>query len=70
MIAIIRAPKNIIGADMKAMRATEDAFAPGGQKGAIAVKHRDGMCAAAENKDAVLAIDGDRCDFLETPTLW
>jgi predicted ribosome-associated RNA-binding protein Tma20 len=55
---------------MKAMRATEDAFAPGIQEFTFAVKHGDRMCAAAENKDTVLAINGDRCDFLETPTLW
>jgi hypothetical protein len=70
MIAIIRAPKNIVRADMEAMGAAENAFAPGGQEFAVAVKHRDRMRAAAENKDTVLAINGDRCDFLETPTLW
>jgi hypothetical protein len=69
MIAIICAPKNIVRPYMQTMGPAEDAFAPGGQECAVAVKHRDWMCAAAENKDTVLAINGDCRDFLETPTI-
>src|SRR6202022_3874547 len=67
MPAIVCAVKDVVGVDMKAVRARVHAFAPGAQKVSVAVEHHHRVFAAVEHIDLVLAVDRDRGDILELP---
>ena len=69
MIAVIGAVEIVVGVDVQAVRALEDALAPGAQEIALAVEHHHGVLAAIEDVDLVLAVDGDGADVHELPVV-
>jgi hypothetical protein len=69
MVAVIGAVEMIVGVDMQAVRAAEQAFAPASDEIALAVEHNHRVGAAIENVDAVLAVDRDGSDIGEIPAL-
>ena len=50
---------------MDAVRAVEDALAPGAQKIALGVEHRHRVLAAVERIDPVLSVDADCRDIAQ-----
>ena len=69
MVAVVGAVERVVAVDVDAVRAAEQAFAPGAQEVAVAVEHHHRMLAAVEDVDAVLAVDGDRRDVAELPAV-
>ena len=67
VIAVIGAVEIVVRIDVQAVRALEDALAPGAQEVALAVEHHHGVLAAIEHVDLVLAVDGDSADIHELP---
>src|SRR5207253_672879 len=59
----------VVGVDMKAMRAMEQALAPALDEVAVAVQDDHRMGAAVEHVDAIPAVDGDGGDILEVPAV-
>ncbi|MCY2972840.1 MAG: hypothetical protein NTZ30_19535 [Planctomycetota bacterium] len=68
VIKVICAIDSVIGADGDAVGTSKHPFAPGAQEVSIAIKDDYRMLAPVENKDTVLRIVGDTCDFRPTPT--
>src|SRR3954447_25723546 len=69
VVAVIGAIEIVVGIDMQAVRAREQAFAPTAQEIAFAVQHDHRMGPAVEDVDAVLAVDRDRSDVGELPSV-
>src|SRR5262245_14945374 len=69
VIAVIGAIERVVCVDVEPVRAAEHALPPGAQKVSITVEHHHGMLPAVENIDLVLAVDRDRGDVLERPTV-
>src|SRR5215470_1597370 len=69
VVAVVGQPDRVVGRDMDAVRLAmgpgKDAFAPGAQQVTVPVEHRDGMLAAIEGVDIVLAVNADRRDIAE-----
>jgi hypothetical protein len=68
VIAVVGAPQRVIRRDMDAVRAGEQALAPGSQEIAGAIEDDHRMLAAAEDIDVVAAIDTDRGDLAIGPS--
>ena len=69
VIAVVGEPDRVVGADMDRMRPLELALAPRAEEGARAIEHHDGVRAAVEDVDVVLAVDADRGDVAEGPAV-
>ena len=69
VVAVVGAIELVVGVDVHAVRAAEQAFAPAREEIAVAVEHDHRMLAAVEDIDAVLAVDGDRGDVVERPAV-
>ncbi len=59
VVAVVGAIEIVVGVDVQAVRAVEQAFAPAPDEIALAVEHHHRMVAAVEDIDAVLAVDRD-----------
>src|SRR3954447_5068436 len=69
VVAIVGAVKIILGVDMQAMRAAEQALSPALDEITRAIEHDHWVGATVENIDTVLAVDRNRGDVGELPTL-
>ena len=69
VVAVIGAIEIVVGVDVQAVGAGEQAFAPAAQEIAVAVEHHHRMVAAVEDVDAVLAVDRDGGDVGELPAV-
>ncbi len=69
VVAVIGAIEIVLGVDVQSMRAIEQAFAPARDEIALAVEYHHRVGAAVEDIDAVLAVDRDRGDVCEIPSL-
>ena len=69
MVAIVGQPDRVVRRHVDAVRAHENAFAPGPQEIAFAIKHVHRVLAAVKGVDVVVLVDPDRCDIgIEGPT--
>ena len=68
MVAVIGAIEIVVGVDVQAVGAIEQAFAPALDEVTIAIEHHHRMFAAIEDVDTVLAVDGDGRDVGEVPS--
>ena len=69
VVAVIGAVEIVVGIDVQAVGAVEQAFAPAGDEIALAVQHHHRMFAAVEDVDAVLAVDRDGGDVGKAPAV-
>ena len=69
VVAVVGAIEIVVGVDVQAVRAGEQAFAPAPEEIALAVEHHHRMVAAVEDVDAVLAVDRDGGDVGEAPAV-
>jgi hypothetical protein len=69
VVAVIGAIEIVVGIDVQAVRAREQAFAETPDEIAVAVEHDHRMLAAIEDVDAVLAVDADGSDVGELPAV-
>ena len=69
VVEVVGAPDMVVPVDEDAVRARENALAPGIQEAAVLVEHDHRMGAAIEDVDPVLGIDGDARDLDERPAL-
>src|SRR5262252_1158951 len=69
VIAVVGAIERVVCIDVEAVRAAEHTLPPGAQEISLAVEHHHGMLPAVENVNLVLAVDCDRGDVLERPTV-
>src|SRR6185437_1539070 len=68
VVAIVGAPDRVIRTDMHAVRAVEQALAPGTEEVARPIEHRHRVFAAGEDVDVVLAVDADGGDLPVMPS--
>ena len=69
VVAVVGAVEVVVRIDVQAVRALEDALAPGAQEVALPIEHHHGVLAAIEDVDLVLAVDGDGADVHELPAV-
>jgi hypothetical protein len=69
VVAVVGAIEIVVGVDVQAMRAGEQAFAKTLDEIAVAVEHDHRMLAAIEDVDAVLAVDRNRGGVGELPAV-
>ena len=69
VVAVVGAIEIVVGIDVQAVGAREQAFAPTLDEIAVAVEHDHRVFAAIEDVDAVLAVDADRGDVGELPAV-
>src|ERR1019366_9510657 len=67
VVAVIGAPQRVVRRDIDAMRAHEQALAPGAQEPPLAVEHHHRVRAAVKDKNVVAAVDPDRGDLAIGP---
>jgi hypothetical protein len=63
MVAVIGQPDRLVGRHENAVRADENAFAPGPQQITLSVEHAHRMLAAIEGVDIVVLVDADGRDI-------
>src|SRR5262249_8891089 len=63
VVEVVRTIHCVIRPNEKAMRAREQALAPGIQKRAVAIEDDDAMLAPREEEDTIARIGGDRRDL-------
>ena len=69
VVAVIGAIEIVVGIDVQAVGAVEQAFAPARDEIALAVQHHHRMVAAVEDVDAVLAVDRDGSGVGQAPAV-
>ena len=65
VIAVVGQEHGVVGRDMQAVGAREQALAPGAQEIALAVEHHHRVFAAIEHVDVVLPVDAHRADLAQ-----
>jgi hypothetical protein len=63
VVGIVGQPEGLVGREMGAVRAREQAFAPRAQEIAVAIEHHHRVRPAIEDIDVVVEVDGDRADL-------
>src|SRR5262249_35715432 len=69
VVAVVGAVELVVGIDVEAVGAPEEALAPAPDEVAVAVEHDHRVVAAIEHVDAVLAIDPDGTDVGQIPSV-
>src|SRR5262245_30648916 len=69
MVPVIGQVEYIVLVDVETVRTLEYALAPRAQEIAVAVEHDDGVLAAIEDIDLILAVDADGGNVLEAPAV-
>ena len=67
VVAVVGAVEIVVGVDVHAVRALEQALAPRAQEIALAIEHDHRVLAAIEDVDPILAVHADRRHVLEIP---
>ncbi len=69
VVAVVGTVEVIVGVDMQSVRAAEQPLAPALDEGAVAIEYDHRVLAAIEHIDPILAVDRDRGDVAQVPSV-